>query len=59
MNQDKKKLVPVNVAAQRSGYSERWIRELARRGLVDAENQGVRKTKVSPASLEAYRHGKE
>jgi hypothetical protein len=57
MSQDKDRLVPVNVAAQKSGYSERWIRELARRGLVEKENPGVRQTKVSLASVEAYRQG--
>lgn len=59
MNQKNDKLVPVNVAAEKSGYTERWIRELARRGVIENENPGIRKTKVSPASIEAYRNAKE
>lgn len=59
MKQKQERMVPVNVAAQRSGYSERWIRELARRGIVEKENPGVRQTRVSLASVESYRHREE
>ena len=59
MKQKQERMVPVNVAAARSGYSERWIRELARRGIVEKENPGVRQTRVSLASVESYRHREE
>lgn len=59
MSQKQEKMVPVNVAAQKSGFSERWIRELANRGVVKKENPGVRQTKVSLASVESYRHREE
>jgi hypothetical protein len=59
MREKDDKMVPVCFAAQKTGFSERWIRELARRGIVEKENPGVRQTRVSLASVQSYRQREE
>lgn len=59
MSQDKEKLLRVNVAAQRLGYSARHVRRLVREEKLEAVRQSPRKTFIPESAVESYRHEME
>lgn len=59
MSQGKEKLLRVNVAAKRLGLSDRWVRELVRRGDLAAIRRGERQTRIPESSVEAFREQHE
>jgi excisionase family DNA binding protein len=59
MSQDNEKMLRVNVAANRLGYTTRHVRRLVSDEKIEAVRQSPRKTLIPESAVETYRHGKE
>jgi len=49
------RLLRINVAAKRLGRSDRWVRELVRRGDLAAVRLGERQTRIPESAVETFR----
>jgi excisionase family DNA binding protein len=59
MNRKQEKMLRVNVAANRLGYTDQHVRRLVREEKIEAVRQSPRKTFIPESAVEAYRHEKE
>jgi excisionase family DNA binding protein len=55
MSQDKGKLLRVNVAANRLGYSDQHVRRLVRERKIEAVRQSPRKTLIPETAVEFFK----
>lgn len=59
MSQNKGKLLRVNVAANRLGYTDQHVRRLVREGKLPKVQESPRKTLIPESAVEAFRHLEE
>lgn len=55
MGRDGEKLLRVNVAASRLGYTDQHVRRLVRQGKIDYYRESPRKTFIPERAVEAFR----
>ena len=59
MSGEGEKLLLVNVAARRLGYTDQHVRRLIRQGKLGALREGPRQTKVPESAIEDFREDRE
>ena len=59
MKEEKGKMLLINVAANRLGYTDRHVRRLVRDNKIEAVRESPRKTFIPESALETYRPREE
>ena len=59
MSQGGEKMLRVNVAAKRLGFTDRYIRKLVRQGKIDYFRASARRTFIPESAVEAFREHSE
>lgn len=59
MNKEGEKLLRVNVAAKRLGYTDQHVRRLVREGKIEFYRPSPRKTFIPEAAVEAFQEQAE